>query len=44
MPQSAVISEIVIFVSGFFNSKFFSDCSKARFVMFDMATSFRQFW
>ena len=32
MPQSSAISLIVILVSGFFSSRFFSDCSNARLV------------
>ena len=36
MPPSSAISLIVIFVSGFFRSRFFSDCSSARFVTCDM--------
>ena len=38
MPQSTAMSPTVIFVSGFFSSRFFNDCSKARFVICDMAT------
>ena len=36
IPQSSAISLIVILVSGFLSSKFFSDCSNARFVTCDM--------
>lgn len=36
-PQSSVISATVILVSGFFSSRFFSDCSKARFVICDIS-------
>ena len=36
IPQSSAISLIVILVSGFFSSKFFNDCSNARFVTCDM--------
>ena len=37
MPQSSARSLIVIFVSGFFKSRFFSDCSIARLVTCDMS-------
>lgn len=36
MPQSSAISVTVIFVNGFFNSRFLSDCSNARLVTCDI--------
>ena len=39
MPQSSAMSPTVILVSGFFSSRFFSDCSKARFVTCDIGLS-----
>ena len=35
MPQSSAMSLMVILVSGFFSSRFFNDCSRARFVTCD---------